>query len=370
MAEQSIFWTTNGTGDGANPYTQSQLFRWLYRTFCGIRANSGPLRGYLDELAVVSSGPTLVAVNAGAAYVGGVPYENDDVVYLTHTTPGSGTRHDMVILRADWRAQTVRAVYVEGTTAEYPTLTQIVGDIYEIPLAYVDVSSNGSRTITDAREFCVFSLELGEENVPDGRISTNMLANDAVTEAKIADGAVNTAQLADGAVTAAKIGNGEVGTDQIADASVTAAKLVDGSGSGVDADTVDGLHASDIVVSAAVGQSNTVYDNGTWGVPVSWTDIPNMSVTINPSTNWKAFITFTYTRTSTTYGEIIHVRAVVDSTPLEEWLIGATNSYSYSFHWGATGTAGSHTIKIQAYCSANPPTVQMVNKRLNVIVTP
>uniref|UniRef100_UPI003220438E hypothetical protein n=1 Tax=Thermogutta sp. TaxID=1962930 RepID=UPI003220438E len=75
MAEFSLFWTTGTTGDGANPYTDAQLFAWLRRTFnSDMYADRGPLKGYRGELAV-TPGTGKVTVADGAAYVYGIPYE-------------------------------------------------------------------------------------------------------------------------------------------------------------------------------------------------------------------------------------------------------------------------------------------------------
>lgn len=58
-----------------------------------------------------------------------------------------------------------------------------------------------------------------------------------------------------GAITADMIATGAVTTDKLQDGAVTAAKLVGGPGSGVDADTVDGRHASDFAPATAVANA-------------------------------------------------------------------------------------------------------------------
>jgi len=87
------------------------------------------------------------------------------------------------------------------------------------------------------------------------------LANNAVTTDKIADGAVTGTKLAgksvtsehlvNGAVTTYRLANGAVTADKIADNAVTAAKISGGAGSGLDADLLDGQHASDIIDAAS-----------------------------------------------------------------------------------------------------------------------
>src|SRR5690606_31894 len=72
-------------------------------------------------------------------------------------------------------------------------------------------------------------------------VTTVMLVDDTVTVDKIKDGAISTAKLENGAVTDDKV------------TSVSAAKVTpQGAGSGLDADTVDGVHASDLEESAEI----------------------------------------------------------------------------------------------------------------------
>lgn len=215
MTEQSIFWPTGTTGDGASEYTDTQLFAWLRRTFNGdMYANRGPLKGYNGELEV-TAGTGKVTVGTGAAYVYGIPYENDSALDVSIPTPVDNTRVDRIVLRADWTAQTVRIARIAGTEGGgAPSLTQNPGSIYDVPLALVQVTTGGVITVTDERQFCRFATEVGTENIADG----------AVTSAKIAGGAVSADMLADGACLA------EILDD-------------DGAGSGLDADLIDGAHA-------------------------------------------------------------------------------------------------------------------------------
>lgn len=72
--------------------------------------------------------------------------------------------------------------------------------------------------------------------------------------ATISDGSVRTALLADGAVTSIKIADGTITGADIADNTIPASKIIGGAGSGLDADTVDGRHASDF--APASGSAN------------------------------------------------------------------------------------------------------------------
>jgi hypothetical protein len=73
-------------------------------------------------------------------------------------------------------------------------------------------------------------------------VKTGHIQNSAVTTVKIADGAVTTVKILDSAVTSTKIANGAV-TDAKISGLISASKI---SSSGLNADTVDGLHAADL----------------------------------------------------------------------------------------------------------------------------
>jgi len=73
------------------------------------------------------------------------------------------------------------------------------------------------------------------DSVADGAVTSVMIAEGAVTTEKVADNAVTAAKIVDGTVTAADIQDGEVLAEIIDN---------DGQGSGLDADTLDGLDSS------------------------------------------------------------------------------------------------------------------------------
>lgn len=234
MAESSIFWPTGTTGDGASTYTDTQLFSWLRRTFnSDLYADRGPLVGYGGELAVTGT-TSPVSVATGAAYVYGIPYENDAVVTVAIPTPVSATRVDRIVLRADWTAKTVRITRLAGTEgAGAPAITQSPGSVYDVKLAQVMITTGGVITVTDERQFCRFATRIATENIEDG----------AITAAKISGGAVGTSMLADGAVTSAKIADGTIiDVDISAIAGIAQSKISNATRT-IDADMVDGAHA-------------------------------------------------------------------------------------------------------------------------------
>lgn len=185
MAESSFPWT-DGTGDGG-PYaanTWDDIYRYLFTT--DQHATEGVLLGVGGELEVTGTSSPL-SVAAGAAIVNGKIYINTSAVSVSVPTPSSASRIDLVILRADYSARTVRVVRLAGTEGgSAPTLTQTDGTTWEIPLAQVSITTGGVITLTDKRTFCHFGTE----------VTTDMIADQAVTAAKIADATITPTQLA------------------------------------------------------------------------------------------------------------------------------------------------------------------------------
>lgn len=154
MAESSIFWTTDGTGDGAASYTASELQSFWARMFQRDTATEGVVQSWANELSV-SGTASPVTVATGAGLVVGIPYENTSAFTIAVPTPSTSTRVDRIVLRADYAAQTVRIVRsagVEGGSA--PSLTQSAGVTWEISLAQAAITTGGVITVTDERVFC------------------------------------------------------------------------------------------------------------------------------------------------------------------------------------------------------------------------
>jgi hypothetical protein len=184
MAESSVFWTTNNTGDGTSSgYTQAQLFQ-VMRSFARTANLGGVCPDVLNELAVTGTSSP-VAVNTGQALVYGIPYFNSASVNVTIATPASLTRVDYIVLRASYAAQTVRITRIAGTEgAGAPSLTQVAGTTWDIPLATASITTGGVITVTDAREWT--------NGIGDLTVDSTKLAANAVTNAKLNNMAANT----------------------------------------------------------------------------------------------------------------------------------------------------------------------------------
>jgi len=238
VAEKSLLWDTNGTGDGTGTgYTETDMIQLFRSLFTRSSNMGGVVPDYLNELAVTGTA-TPVAVNTGAGLVYGIPYWNTASVNVAISTPAVSTRVDRIVLRADWTAQTVRITRIAGTEgAGTPAMTQSAGTTWDVPLAAVSITTGGVITVTDAREWLL--------GTGDATIDSTKLATDAVTTAKITDLNVTAGKLASDSVTTAKILDGNVTSAKLADGAALAEILDDdGTGSGLDADLLDGSHAS------------------------------------------------------------------------------------------------------------------------------
>lgn len=152
-----MIFNSTGVGDGALTGVTQQHWLEMFRdTFTSDRYTSeGVLAGVSGELKVTGNSSPL-AVAAGAGYVYGFYYQNTASLNLTVSTPSTGTTGGHVVLRADWTAQTVRAVAVRNTdgTNSTPALTQTAGTTYEIRLCSFTITTGGTIAVTDARDYC------------------------------------------------------------------------------------------------------------------------------------------------------------------------------------------------------------------------
>ena len=101
----------------------------------------------------VTGGTGAVSVAVGFAIVQGYYFYNPTAQSLTVSAPASNSRIDRVVVRLDKAAKTVALAVRAGTAAASPSAPalQRSGDIYELSLAQVRVTSAGAITVTDER---------------------------------------------------------------------------------------------------------------------------------------------------------------------------------------------------------------------------
>lgn len=101
----------------------------------------------------VTGGTGAVSVATGFAIVLGYYFYNPTARSLTVSAPASNSRIDRVVVRLDKAAKTVSLAIRAGTAAASPSAPalQRSGDIYELSLAQVRITSAGAITVTDER---------------------------------------------------------------------------------------------------------------------------------------------------------------------------------------------------------------------------
>ena len=163
MTEISLPWSGTVTGDAGAYSDDNWQDAWKDLFHAAVertgRADVGPLLSSGDApdigLQVQATGPASAAVDVlrGSAIVEGTYYRSTATETQSISANASGNdRIDTIALEKDDLAQTVRQVVVVGTpaaTPSPPTLTQIPGTTYQIPIADV-YAANGFATITDA----------------------------------------------------------------------------------------------------------------------------------------------------------------------------------------------------------------------------
>lgn len=177
MTQRSLHWNGASLGDAqdltvnaddgigwrlANEDYSSPFVDLGLRMILNGDENRGVLKGWDNEL-VVAGVATPVTVGTGAGIVYGMPYRNHTAaVNVAVPSPTSDTRIDRIVLRRDWAAQTIRITRLVGVEGGgVPAMTQSPAPtgsgVYDIPLAYLSITTGGVITVTDEREWCTFS---------------------------------------------------------------------------------------------------------------------------------------------------------------------------------------------------------------------
>lgn len=160
MTENSFPWNGTLTGDHG-PYSDEQWAGAWRRFFTLDPASEGVLPAAGDALSASNTAGRTVRVAPGAALVDGVYYQSSANVDFTLALPSPDTnRYDRIVVRKSNTAQTVRLAVLEGVESAapaLPTLTQVSGETWEIPLAKAYITAAGVITLTDERAACRYA---------------------------------------------------------------------------------------------------------------------------------------------------------------------------------------------------------------------
>ncbi len=143
----------------------------------------------------------------------------------------------------------------------------------------------------------------------------------------------------------------------------------------IDADTVDGQHASDFAPWADFKQSNSVCSNIPWALPAGgvWSDISGMtlSLTLGKTCVVIGQITANLAALSGDYVGTVNLRAVIGGVTLETWTEGLSEkAMILNAHWYSSGLTGTVSATVQFMRSQTGAARNMTDRRFTLIVIP
>ena len=241
MAPKSGFFTTNGTGDAGTGYSLTDWQRMLKMLYLSDATVEAVIQGYVSDCNCTITGANQATVAGGGAVVNGYWYDEPSSTAFTVASVSLATRKDLIVLKLDTTAQTIRLAYKSGTEGgAVPGVTQS-GSTWEVAIWEVWMAVGGTITLTDRRHYLKdaianiisadnVTLQLASNvmSIKNGGVSTAKLADDSVTSAKIAADAVGSSEIAAGAVGNAELADNAVTTTKIGDGAVTGAKIAGG----------------------------------------------------------------------------------------------------------------------------------------------
>ncbi len=121
-----------------------------------------------------------------------------------------------------------RSVWLDGLYATDIGASNAVPGALSLVLTNTEVFLEmmvGGTTLSPRERIVSVAYALVAAGVPDGGISSSMLADDAVTSAKIADGSISNLDLSPGAVTGSSILDGSLTGFDVADGSISIADV-------------------------------------------------------------------------------------------------------------------------------------------------
>jgi len=185
MAEESYPWDDVLVGDATLAPYDDDVWSDIWRTlFTKDPSTQGVIKGHLNEL-LVSGTTSPITIETGAAMVDGKVYDNDAALSFPIPLPTTN-RIDFIVLRKRWATQTVRVTRVAGFEGGgAPAITQMDGNIWDIPLAQININSTGTIIVSDYRNYLTGqSLEIDPSKC-NGRLT--LTSGTPVTMADVSD---------------------------------------------------------------------------------------------------------------------------------------------------------------------------------------
>lgn len=120
--------------DGTVNETQ---FARLMRYHGEVAYKHGVVTGFT---ATAAAGTRQVSITSGTAVLPGLLVDSDATATVSLAANATGAnRVDYVVLQADWATNTTSIVVVQGSSSTAPSLTQVSGSLWQMPLARVTV---------------------------------------------------------------------------------------------------------------------------------------------------------------------------------------------------------------------------------------
>ncbi len=168
MAQESGLWPTNGVGDGlVGGYPADDIAEWKRGIWLNATAIQGVGLGWNAELEITNPAGLNLSMDLGGGIVFGYIYNNTAAVAIALVLPIINTTGWRWVLRADWAAQTVRAVLLQSAdgVAAIPAVTQVAGVTWEISLAFGTITVGAAIAITDDRNYLQPSILIDNSNM-------------------------------------------------------------------------------------------------------------------------------------------------------------------------------------------------------------
>lgn len=238
MAPKSGFFTTNNVGDAGTGYSLTDWQRLLKMLYLSDATLESVIQGYVGDCNCTITGANQVTIAGGGAVLNGYWYDEPSSTAFTVASVALATRKDLIVLKLDTTAQTIRLAYKSGSEGgAVPGVTQ-VGSTWEVAIWEVWMAVGGTITLTDRRKYlkdalaniitadnATLQMVANVLSIKNGGVTAAKLATDSVTSSAIAADAVGSSEIAAGAVGNAELADGAVTTSKLGDGSVTAAKI-------------------------------------------------------------------------------------------------------------------------------------------------